>query len=427
MNPENKSLGATEPVALPTEQGSTAHSGPIPLCVPHLGGNEWQYLKECLDTNWVSSAGPFVTRFETMMADYVGAKYAVATTSGTAALHVALLVAGVQPEDEVVVPTLTFIATVNAIRYVGAWPVFIDAEPDYWQMDPLLLAEFLEKGCQWHNGGLTNRVSGRHVKAILPVHLLGHPCDMDPILEMSLKYNLVVVEDATESLGAMYQGRMVGHLGDIACFSFNGNKMITTGSGGMIVTDNQSWARKAEYLTTQAKDDPVEYVHHQIGYNYRLSNLQASLGCAQLEQIDKHIQAKREIAAIYRNSLMDHPGLTPMTQAPWAASVFWLFTVLVNEESYGMDSRALLGLLARRGIQSRPLFQPGHLSPAHTGAQAYQQGVAERLYRDALSLPCSVGLDRRDLERVLYSLRCLPSDAHLPRQDQANIGKFRGT
>lgn len=411
MSRENRSLGATEPIALPTEPGPAAHPGFIPLCVPHLGGKEWPYLKECLDTNWVSSAGPFVTRFEAMVADYVGAKYAVATSSGTAALHVALLVAGVQPGDEVLVPTLTFIATANAVRYVGAWPVFIDADPDYWQMDPQLLAEFLETGCQRRNGMLINQTSGRRVKAILPVHLMGHPCDMDPILEMALKYSLVVVEDATESLGAKYKGRMVGHLGDLACFSFNGNKLITTGGGGMIVTDNESWAREAEYLTTQAKDDPVEYVHHQIGYNYRLTNLQAALGCAQLEEIDRHIQAKRNIAAIYRSSLMGLPGLMPMTQAPWASSVFWLFTVLVDEKPYGMDSRALMGQLTQLGIQSRPLFQPGHLSPAHAGSQAWQQGVAERIHRDALSLPSSVGLDQQDQERVIHTLRRLSAKA----------------
>ncbi len=252
----------------------------IPLCVPEIGGNEWAYVKECLDTGWVSSVGLFVDRFERQLADFVGAKFAVATVNGTAALHIALLVAGVRPDDEVLVSTLTFIAPANAIRYAGAWPVFIDAEPRYWQMDPEQVENFIERNCRWAEGILVNRTTGRRVSAVVAVHILGHPVDLDPIVAVCRKYGLAIIEDATESLGARYKGRMVGTLGDIACFSFNGNKLITTGGGGMIVTDNADWARKAKYLTTQAKDDPLEYIHNEIGYNYRLTNLQAAMGCA---------------------------------------------------------------------------------------------------------------------------------------------------
>ena len=392
------------------EIGQPTEPGVIPLCVPCIRGNEWEYIKECLDSNWVSSAGRFVKRFEEMLAGLVGTKYAVATSSGSAALHISLLVAGVKPGDEVLVPTLSFIATANAVRIVGAWPVFIDADADYWQMDPKKLEDFLEQECQKRNGALYNKSTGRPVTAILPVHLLGHPCDMDPILEAARKYDLAVIEDATESLGAKYKGRPIGQLGDIACFSFNGNKLITTGGGGMIVTDNEAWATQAEYLITQAKDDPVEYIHHQIGYNYRLTNIQAAMGCAQLEQVGDHINAKLGIAEAYCNGLESTSGLLSMRQAPWAESVFWLFTVLVNEELYGMDSRALLQKLALHGIQARPLFQPGHLSPAHAGCQSYQDGVAEHLYREALSLPCSVGLQPSDLQRVLETLKSLSPD-----------------
>jgi perosamine synthetase len=339
-----------------------------------------------------------------MLADYVGTKFAVATSSGTAALHVALLVAGVEPEDEVLVSTLTFIAPANAVRYVGAWPVFIDAEPGYWQMDPQRVIDFLEKECRWHEGRLINKTSGRRVKAVLPVHILGHPCDMEPIREAARKYSLVVVEDATESLGSKYRGKMVGRLGDIACFSFNGNKLITTGGGGMLVTDDESWARKAAYLTTQAKEDGVEYIHHQVGYNYRLSNIQAAIGCAQLERIEQHVAAKRRVAAAYADHLAGVRGITPMGQAPWADCVFWLFTVLVNEQTYGIDSRRLLGQLTQHRIQARPLFQPLHLSPAFEGVQRYGGEVAERIYRDALSLPSSVGLGGPELERVTDAL-----------------------
>jgi len=387
------------------EPGVPVPTGSIPLCVPEIRGNEWKYIKECLDTNWVSSVGPFVDRFERMMADYVGAKYAVATVNGTAALHIALLVAGVHPDDEVLVSTLTFIAPANAIRYVGAWPVFVDAEPEYWQMDPQKVVGFLEKECQWRNSALYNKTTGRRVTAILPVHILGHPVDMEPILEVARKYNLVVIEDATESLGAKYKGRMAGHLGDIACFSFNGNKIITTGGGGMIATHNETWARKARYLTTQAKDDLVEYIHNEIGYNYRLTNIQAAMGCAQLEQLDDYIAAKRRIAATYNEGLKGVPGIAPMREATWAFSIFWMYTVLVDATAFGIDSRVLLYKLNQAGIQSRPLWQPLQLSPAHANCQSCHCDVAVELQRKALSLPCSVGLEEEQLFRVISQLK----------------------
>ncbi len=287
----------------------------IPLCEPELRGREWEYVKECLDENWISAGGPMLGRFENMVAEYVGASHSVAVASGTAALHIALLVAGVQPDDEVLVSTLTFIAPTNAVRYVGAWPVFIDSDPDYWQMDPECVRDFLEQRCVTRGGELFNEATGRRVSAVLPVHILGHPCDMDPIVAVSRKYGLKVIEDATESLGAKYKGEMAGHLGDIACFSFNGNKLITTGGGGMVVTDNAEWARRADFLINQAKDDPLEYVHSEIGYNYRLSSLQAAVGCAQMESIDDYVQIKRGIAARYQESLAGITGLNPCGSA----------------------------------------------------------------------------------------------------------------
>jgi perosamine synthetase len=392
--------------------------GFIPLCVPEIRGNEWALIKECLDTNFVSSVGPFVERFEREIAERVGTSYAIATVNGTAALHIALLVAGIQPGDEVLVSTLTFIAPANAIRYVGAFPVFVDAEPDYWQMDPQKVSDFLERECRYANGELWNKTTGRRVKAILPVHILGHPVDFDPILDAARKYNLVVIEDATESLGARYQERAVGHLGDIACLSFNGNKLITTGGGGMIVTDNAAWARQAKYLTTQAKDDPLEFVHGEIGYNYRLTNIQAALGCAQLEQLDAYIAAKRRIAGTYAAAFADMPGLTPMRQASWAFSVYWMYTMLVDAAQFGMESRALLRYLDARKIQPRPLWQPMHLSPAQSGAFATDCGVAERLNRMAISLPCSVGLTSHDQGRVITAIRASSSEIPaVPHED----------
>jgi len=387
------------------EPGAPVPEGVIPLHVPEIRGNEWKYIKECLDTNWVSSVGPFVDRFESTVARYVGANYAVATVNGTAALHIALLAAGVEPDDEVLVSALSFIAPANAIRYVGAWPVFIDADPQYWQMDPLKVINFLEKDCQWRNDTLYNRSTGRRVKAVLPVHILGHPCDMDPILEVARKYGLIVIEDAAESLGAKYKERMVGHLGDLACFSFNGNKLITTGGGGMIVTDNKAWAHRAKHLSTQAKDDPIEYIHKEVGYNYRLTNLQAALGCAQLEQLDRYIAAKRRIAVTYRKELQDVRGIRPMPEAPWAYSTFWLYTVLVDEVEYGMESRKLLCKLAENSIQARPLWQPLHRSKVFSNVPSIECGTADRIHQKALSLPCSVGLTAEQQTKVSARLR----------------------
>jgi perosamine synthetase len=396
----------------PTETlapGAPPSAGFIPLIVPEIRGNEWRYVKECLDTAWVSSVGSYVDRFERMVAEKTGTKHAVATVNGTSALHVALLVAGVEPNDEVLVSTLTFIAPVNAIRYVGAWPVFIDAEPDYWQMDPAGVANFLERSCAWKEGRLVNRRSGRRVSAILPVHILGHPVDMDSLLALARKFELRVIEDATEGLGAQYQGRPLGQLGDIGCFSFNGNKIITTGGGGMIVTDRSDWAERAKYLTTQAKNDPVEYIHGEVGFNYRLTNIQAAVGCAQMELLDAYIERKREIARVYDTAFREPSGITPMREAAWASSTFWMYTILLDKNRTGLDSRGLLRTLGANKIQTRPLWQPIHQSPAHKITGDWHCPVAENLSERALSLPCSVGLTAADQGRVLEEMRILLS------------------
>lgn len=377
----------------------------IPLCVPEIRGNEWTYVKECLDTGWVSSVGSYVDRFEKMVAERAGTRFAVATVNGTAALHIALLIAGVKPDDEVLVSTLTFIAPANAIRYAGAWPVFIDAEPDYWQMNVAKVAEFLEEECHSLNGELRNRTTGRRISAIMPVHVLGHPVEMEPLRALAVQYGLRLIGDATESLGASYRGHPLGQCCELSCYSFNGNKILTTGGGGMIVTDNEEWARRAKYLTTQAKDDPVEYIHHEIGFNHRLTNVQAAMGCAQMELLDDYIAAKRRIAARYTEAFADLDGITPMREASWAGSVFWMFTVLLEETRYGLGWRALLVKLQEQKIQSRPLWQPLHQSRAHAGSQAVGGTVAERLYATALSLPCSVGLRPEEQERVIEIVR----------------------
>jgi len=388
----------------PTEKlapGAPPPADFIPLSVPEIRGNEWKYVKECLDTNWVSSVGSYVERFEKMVAEQAGTKYAIATVNGTAALHIALLLAGVQADDEVVVSTLTFIAPANAIRYAGAWPVFIDAEPRYWQIDPAGVVDFLEKGCRWDGQALRNRLTGRRVKAILPVHILGHPADLDPILAVAAKYSLPVIEDATEGLGALYRGKSLGSFGQVGCFSFNGNKIITTGGGGMLVTNNPEWAARARYLTTQAKDDPIEYVHKAVGYNYRLTNLLAAMGCAQMEQLDAFVEAKRQIAIRYQESLATLPGIHLPEEADWAFSTFWMYTVLIDEKKSGVDSRELLRQLGARKIQARPLWQPIHRSPAHILSGSPSCPNADTLHAQAISLPCSVGLTHSAQSQVI--------------------------
>jgi perosamine synthetase len=292
--------------------------------------------------------------------------------------------------------------------------VFIDAEPNHWQMDTQRVVDFLDQDCKWHNGELRNSTTGRQIKAILPVHILGHPVDMRPILEVARKYGLIVIEDATESLGARYRGGLVGHLGDIACLSFNGNKIITTGGGGMIVTDNEAWARQAKYLTTQAKDDPVEYVHHRIGYNYRLTNIQAAMGCAQMEKLDEYVAAKRRIAARYTEAAQRIAGITPMCEASWAYSAYWMYTVRINEAGYPLNSRALMRHFASAHIQARPLWQPLHQSPAYTGAQVVGGMVAERINDEALSLPCSVGLAEEEQNAIIGILDEIALGHHAP-------------
>ena len=385
---------------MPSETANIASAiQPVPLSEPSIGGNEWSYVKQCLDTGWVSSAGSFVDRFEREFARQVGLTRAVAVSSGTAALHLALLAAGVQPGDEVVVSTLSFIAPANAIRYCGAHPVFVDADAQTWQMDVGLVEGFLA-GCRETPDGLINPARGRRVSAVLPVHSRGHPVDMEPLLAAARRHKLAVVEDATESLGASYRGKPVGTLGDAGCFSFNGNKLLTTGGGGMVVTDREAVGEHVRHLSTQAKQDPVEYVHDVIGFNYRLTNVQAAMGCAQLEQISTFVSAKRRIAARYRQAFEGIAGLSTMPSQPWAQPVFWLYTVLIEG-----GSRPLMRALAEEGIQARPLWRCLHTNAPYRESQVIGGQVAVSLQRDALSLPSSVGLGEEDQERVIEAIR----------------------
>lgn len=385
----------------------------LPLSEPCLQGNEWQYVRECLDSGWISSVGEFVNRFERQVADYAGVKYAVATVNGTAALHTALLVAGVRPDDEVLVSTLTFIATANAIRYAGAHPVFIDCEARWWQMDPQLVEDFLRGQCHRVNGELRNRLTGRRVAAIMPVHVLGHPVNLDAIEALAREFGLRLLEDAAESLGAAWGDRRIGNSADIACVSFNGNKTITCGGGGMLLTNCREDAERARYLTTQAKDDAVEYIHNEIGFNYRMTNVLAAIGLAQLEQLDGFVNRRREIAEFYRSQL-SVPGLTWHTDAAGARSTSWLSTVLIDPFQTSFTAVQLRDQLQQARIQTRRLWQPMHLSPAHTGCQAVVNGTADRLFAQALSFPSTPNLQPEDLRRIVSSVvQLLPAAAQV--------------
>jgi len=377
----------------------------IPLCVPEIKGNEWKYIKDCLDTNWVSSVGAYVDSFEQSIARYLGRRYAVACVNGTSALHIALLVSGVGINDEVIVPALTFIAPVNAIRYTGAYPVFIDICDDIWQMDVNKLKDFLSRQCVYTNGCLVNKVTKRKIKAIIPVHILGHPVDMSPIMEMAREYNLIVIEDAAESLGAEYKGKKVGAIADIACLSFNGNKIITSAGGGMIVTDDSKMAEEARYLTTQAKDDALEAIHNHIGYNYRLTNIQAAMGLAQMEMLEEYIKAKRQMADYYRDGLKAVAGITLPKEAEWARSVFWLYTILLDEDKTQISSREMLNILKEHNIETRPLWHPVYKLLPFRGCYSYKIKTVDRLYQQGLSLPSSVGITRKQQDRVINIIK----------------------
>lgn len=390
-----------------TATGRAPTPSEIPLCEPCLAGNEWRYVKECLDSGWVSSVGAFVDRFEAALAGEVGVEHAVACASGTAALHLALLACGVAPGDEVLVSALTFVAPANAVRYAGAHPVFLDAEERHWQLDVAKLERFLAEECTTRNGALVDQATGRRVAAILPVSILGHPCDMDPIVAVARRHRLAVIEDATESLGAKYKGRAAGTHGDVGCYSFNGNKIVTTGGGGMLVTNDAVLARRARYLSTQAKDDPVEFVHREVGFNYRLSNVAAAMGVAQLERLADLVRAKLRIAAVYAEALGDLPGVSFLTEAPWARSSCWLTTIRLDPAHARMDRVALRAALQDRGVQTRPLWQPLHRSPAHAGARSYNVEVADCLQAQALSLPSSVGMTDAQLGAVGDAVRSL--------------------
>ena len=353
----------------------------LPVAEPNLGEVELAYVTECVKTGWVSSSGKFVKRFEKMFAEFCGSRYAIATTNGTTALHLALLALDIQSGDEVIVPSMTFIATANAVKYTGATPVFVDSEPATWNIDPARVEAAINP----------------NTKAIVPVHLYGHPADMDPILEIAKKYKLAVIEDAAEAHGAKYKGQVVGSISDMGIFSFYGNKIITTGEGGMIVTNSKKYADQTRILRDHGMSASKRYWHPVLGYNYRLTNIQAALGVAQMERIESIIASRVSIGQQYEHQLKDCKGITLPPQEKWAKNVYWLYTVLV-EKNYEISRETLVKQLDSKGIETRPLFPPVHTQPIYNTGQTLP--VAESLYTKGISLPSFPRIESADINRI---------------------------
>ena len=381
----------------------------IPLSVPSIKGNEWKYIKECLDTEWVSSAGKYVDLFEQKITEYTGAKYAIACVNGTAALHISLLIAGVKPNDEVIVPTLTFISPINVVRYCNAYPVFMDAD-DFYNIDIEKTIQFIEEETIFKDGFNYNRKTKRKIPAIIPVHIFGNAVDMEKLVPICKERNIKIVEDATESLGTVYTkgkfvGKHTGTIGELGCLSFNGNKIITTGGGGMIITDNEEYAHKAKYLTTQAKDDTVRYVHNEIGYNYRLTNIQAALGVAQLEKLPEYLEIKKKNYMIYKKEIDKIKGLHIDETPDYADNNYWMYSLQIDKEIYGKDRKELMQHLTENKIQTRPVWYLNHLQKPYKDCQSYKIEKAFELLEKTLNIPCSVNLNNNKVFGIINIMK----------------------
>ncbi|MEZ4869658.1 MAG: DegT/DnrJ/EryC1/StrS family aminotransferase [Caldilineaceae bacterium] len=362
----------------------------IPVCEPTLTGNELKYVQQAIETNWISSAGSFIRDFEIRFAQACGVRYGVACANGTVAMHLAMATLGLEPGDEVIIPTFTMIATANAVTYCGAKPVLADMEPAYWQLD---LNQVEDK--------ITPRT-----KAIIPVHIYGHPTDMDPLMALAQQHGLKVIEDAAEAHGAEYHGRRTGGLGDAAGFSFYGNKIITTGEGGMVTTNDREIAKLAWNLRDHAFSSERHFWHKFIGFNYRMTNLQAAVGLAQVEQLDHFVAQRRRNAHEYNARLADIPGIHIPQEAAWAKNVYWMYGLLVDEAAYGMNRDQLRKVLADNGIETRTFFIPMHCQPIYWQTfKGERYPVAERLCRDGFYLPSASSLTVSEIEYITSVIR----------------------
>ena len=362
----------------------------IPIAEPCLDEEELSNVIEAVKSGWISSKGKFIEEFEQRFANYCGRKYGVATSNGTVALHLALKALGIGKGDEVIVPDLTFVAVANTVTYCNAKPVFVDVHPDYWCIDPERIEE-----------KITPRTKG-----IIPVHLYGHPCDMDAILAIAKEHNLYVIEDAAEAHGAEYKGKKVGSFGDISCFSFYGNKIITTGEGGICLTNSEELAEKMKILRDHGMNHSKRYWYDVIGFNYRMTNLQAAVGVAQLEKLDKLIERKREIAGRYAEGLNDlaEKGLIKLhPEMPWAKCVYWMYCILV--EDFGISRDELMSKLEEKGIETRPFFVPMHVLPIYKSDEKFP--VAEEISRKGINLPSGINLTKEEVKRIVTEIKSI--------------------
>jgi len=359
-----------------------------------MGGNEERYVGEAFASNWLSTVGPNIEAFEAAFSARLGLP-SVALGTGTGALHLALRLLGVGPGDEVIVPTFTFVASVNPICYLGATPVLVDSDPATWMLDPALLERAL----------VDRAARGRRTKAVMPVHLYGQSADMDPILEICRRHDVPVVEDAAEALGALYKGRPCGSMGEVAAFSFNGNKIITTTGGGMLAARRREWVDKARFWSTQARDAGIAYHHTEMGYNYRMSNVLAGIGRGQLEVLDERIRQRRAVAFRYRDAFADLPGVTFMPQAPYGLHTNWLSCFLVDEQRCGAGRDEVIAALAALDIEARPLWKPMHLQPLYARCERHGGDVAAGLFRRGICLPSSSSLPLEDQRVVIDTVR----------------------
>ncbi len=360
----------------------------IPLSIPHLAGNELKYVTECIQTGWVSSAGAYVNQFETMVADWAGCKYGVAASNGTSGLHLAMHMLGIEKGDFVLVPNITFIASANAVAYTNATPVFIDVNPNTWQMDLDLVEEWLDKN------------NSPAVKAIMPVHVLGNMVDMPRVMDISKRHGLHVIEDSTEALGSYWNGKSAGSFGVMNVFSFNGNKIITTGGGGVIVTDDQEHAKRAKHLSTQSKVNPETYFHDEIGFNYRLVNVLAAIGVAQMEQLPDFIKKKKEIDNYYRTNL-NGIGDIRFQEIPKEVNPnCWLFTF------YSSKQDKILAALKENKIIARPFWFPMNQLPMFKDYQYFNKYDHSRdIHKNCLSIPSSISLSKEDMDKVISVIK----------------------
>lgn len=364
----------------------------IALHEPEFAGNEWRYVKDCIDTGWVSSVGAYVDRFERDIAEYVGCKHAVATSNGTSALHVCLLVAGVQTNDEVLMPSLTFIATANAVTYANAIPHFADCESVSLGIDPVRLDAYLSEIAHVVDGQCFNKETGRRISALLVMHVFGHPSELDQLIDVAARWKIALIEDAAESLGSYYHGRHTGNFGVVSAMSFNGNKIITTGGGGAVLTNDPVMARRAKHLSTTARlSHAWNFLHDEIGFNYRMPNLNAALGCAQIEQLPMLLERKRALAVKYENALAGLNGISFLKERADTRSNYWLNTIMLDK-SLVTDRDAFLARLNEAGYMSRPVWTLMHRLPMYRDCPKMDLSVAERLEGQLISLPSSAKL-----------------------------------